>query len=126
MRSNERKGAWTLLVCVLLFGALFWGLGGRRMRESRNSKDYEPVEITMYDSVSVASGVDSGGTSGKRKNVKRQSKKRKSKSSGQQAADAPYRDILADTIASTGKSDSHRGDAPGESMESGEVKPGER
>ena len=78
------------------------------MRENRNSKDYEPVEISMHDhdSVSVASGVDSGGTSGKRKNVKRYSKNRKSKSSGQQAADAPYRDILADTIASSDKNKS--------------------
>ncbi len=107
MRTNERKGAWTLLICVLLFGALFWGLGGRRMRDSRNSTDYEPVEITMSDSVSDDRGDDSDGTSGKRGNTKRQSKKRKSKSSVQQEAGAPYRDILADTIASTGKSDSH-------------------
>lgn len=107
MRANERKGAWTLLICVLLFGALFWGLGGRRMRDSRNSTDYEPVEITMSDSVSDDRGDDSDGTSGKRGNTKRQSKKRKSKSSVQQEAGAPYRDILADTIASTGKSDSH-------------------
>lgn len=77
------------------------------MRDSRNSTDYEPVEITMSDSVSDDRGDDSDGTSGKRGNTKRQSKKRKSKSSVQQEAGAPYRDILADTIASTGKSDSH-------------------
>lgn len=109
MRTNERKGAWTLLICVLLFGALFWGLGGRRMHQSRSNKDYEPAEITMSDSDSESDdrADDSDGTSGKRGNTKRQSKKRKSKSSGQQEAGAPYRDILADTIASTGKSDSH-------------------
>lgn len=99
MRTNERKGAWTLLICVLLFGALFWGLGGRRMHQSRSNKDYEPAEITMSDSESDDRADDSDGTSGKRGNTKRQSKKRKSKSSGQQEAGAPYRDILADTIA---------------------------
>lgn len=77
------------------------------MHQSRSNKDYEPAEITMSDSVSDDRGDDSDGTSGKRGNTKRQSKKRKSKSSGQQEAGAPYRDILADTIASTCKSDSH-------------------
>lgn len=57
---------------------------------------YPMTEVMILTEQAVNVGIRSGNP-----------KKRKSKSSGQQEAGAPYRDILADTIASTGKSDSH-------------------
>ena len=59
MRANERKGAWTLLICVLLFGALVWGLGARRMRE--DEKLPAKVETLEMNADSVA-GDDARGT----------------------------------------------------------------
>ncbi len=99
MRNNERKGAWTLLIGVLLFGALVWGLGGRQMREDRASEtagdSTEEVKV-ISDSISV----DSHRSNGKRSRRARRSARARSASKSSTSA-APTRDILADTIPSS-------------------------
>lgn len=106
MRTNERKGAWTLLIGVLLFGALVWGLGGHQMREDRAreaASDQQQVVILASDS--TADDVDNA--NGKRSRHARRSRASKKSSkrsasgsaSNKSASSAPTRDILADTIS---------------------------
>lgn len=110
MRANERKGAWTLLICVLLFGALVWGLGARRMRE--DGKLPAKVETLDMNADSVAAddarGTASAAAKRRTRNKKGSAKSAKSAKSGRSAksgsrrdvSTAAVRDILSDTIPS--------------------------
>lgn len=106
MRTNERKGAWTLLIGVLLFGALVWGLGGRQMREDRAreaASDQQQVVTLASDSTAD----DADNANGKRRHARRSRASKKSSkrsasgsASTKSASSVPTRDILADTITS--------------------------
>ncbi len=101
MRTNERKGAWTLLIGVLLFGALVWGLGGRQMREdSAREATAESAEVTTISSDSTADNANGKRRHARRSRASKKSSKRSaSGSASNKSASAPTRDILADTIS---------------------------
>lgn len=90
MRMNERKGAWTLLICILLFGALVWGLGNRKMRENAAEQQTEQeILFSPGDSVS-----DTVANSGKNKRECSAAKSPRAVKTNE----IHVRDILADTI----------------------------
>lgn len=94
MRQDERKGAWTLFVVVLLFGAVVWGIGGRKYREDRQrseDKDNIGQQIIRQPADSVNNDV----LKTKTKKSKKSASSVKTKSSD---ADIPSRDLLSDTI----------------------------
>lgn len=102
MRASERKGAWALLVCILILGALLWGLGGRRIGTG-NDPVQTQVEIIASPSDSMAEKTGVGKKKGgkHRKGRKSGGHKRKGEDRSE-SVPAHVRDILGDTIPQTG------------------------
>ena len=101
MRANERKGAWTLLICVLLFGDLVWGLGARRMREDgKLPAKVETLEMNA-DSVAADDARGTASAAAKRRTRNRKGSAKSAKSASRRdVSPAAVRDILSDTIPS--------------------------
>ncbi len=103
MRQDERKGAWTLLVAVLVFGAIVWGIGGRQFREDRmKAEENQDIEVNVIKNPADSTANADKGVSKKKKD-KNSSKKNKKSTRGStgkksSAAISSSRDILSDTI----------------------------
>lgn len=98
MRASERKGAWTLLICILILGALLWGLGGRRM-VTGNDPGQPQAEVIVLPSDSMAEKAAVGKEKGERHRKDRKPGGHKRKGKGRSGSvHAPVRDILGDTI----------------------------
>lgn len=107
MRQEERKGAWTLLIAILIFGAMVWGYGGRKFREDKAKEETEMTEQAI-ENVTAAETEESADSIGNEKNVQntkaipqeaalKSSKKNKS-GNKKTIATSSQRDILSDTI----------------------------
>lgn len=109
MRQEERKGAWTLLIAILIFGAMVWGYGGRKFREDKAKEQTEQTEQAI-ENVAAAETAESADSIVSEKNVQntkavpweaasKSSKKNKSENK-KSVTTTSQRDILSDTIKS--------------------------
>lgn len=100
MQQNERKGAWTLFVAILIFGALVWGYGGyerdKARKESVKVASEMPYKIVEKDSTEY-NKVKSERKRGK-KDSNNVGKKGKGKVKSKDDSKEAVRDILADPI----------------------------
>lgn len=97
MRQDERKGAWTLLIAVLVFGALVWGIGGRKFREDRRqAEERQETQISVMEN--PADSVNDRTSNGSSHKRKRRASDRSKANNSPSAATVATRDILADTI----------------------------
>lgn len=100
MQQNERKGAWTLFVAILIFGALVWGYGGYEREKART----ESVKVTsempgkIVETDSAEYHIDKSKNKRGKKENNKGGKRRKGKTKGKGDAKEPVRDILADPI----------------------------
>lgn len=107
MRKDERKGAWTLLVIILLVGivlALCGRNGGKEEVRDSSSKDSENIEaiILKEDSLSKEKEGRSEDLNYNKKAYKTRGKRerRSRRRSKVNAAKLPMRDLRSDTIYS--------------------------
>ncbi len=99
MRSEERKGAWLLLIGVLVFGALLWGLGGRYARGGSVEDDVK-TEMTVLSSGPDSISVKDTTIVEQRLKGRRSKKTKHRKAERKYVQDTPVRDLLSDTIKS--------------------------
>ena len=101
MRQDERKGAWTLLIAVLVFGALVWGYGGKKFREDREAeRQNQQTEMAVLEAPADSTALKGIGKSASDKATRNKpsSSKDRSSASSSRSSSSPSRDILADTI----------------------------
>ena len=104
MQQNERKGAWTLFVAILIFGALVWGYGGYERDKAR--KESVKVTADMPEKNTETDSLDYPKGKSESKRAKKDSKKGEKKGKRGKSKDASnedVRDILADPIVTETK-----------------------
>lgn len=111
MQQRERRGAWVLMVIILIFGVVVFGYGCHRrnqakktateqIRKFKEKKIKEEQEKKLHEIDSVNNGEKSKNVKGYIKEAKKR-KSRKSNSKTDKSKDIErekVRDILADTI----------------------------
>ena len=98
MQQKERKGAWTLFIAILLFGAIVWGYGGyERDKERKAAEEIKLEKIEQREEPSEDS-VDTVKRSQKKKNY---NNRRQGKSGKKKEETTTVRDIRSDEINST-------------------------
>ena len=112
MRANERKGAWALLVLIIITGIFLWIIGKCESNEPKDSDndikieylDNGPVKLNESGSDRSIEGDSNIPSSKKRSEEKKTTRRKRSSKESSRASRkskstrSPMRDLLSDTV----------------------------